>query len=151
MTRIWQLILLWGVVLGIGTGLTAMVLGVTVATRGFSQRRGLVIAWCPAVEAQSYPSRTITIVVPFAAGAPDSVARVMAKGLQAQTAQSVIVENRPAANGTVATEAAAKAPPDGHTLLITSPSIAVNPSIYRKLGYDVITDLEAVTAICRAE
>jgi tripartite-type tricarboxylate transporter receptor subunit TctC len=111
-----------------------------------------VTALCPAsAEAQSYPSRTITVVVPFAAGAPDSVARVMAKGLQAQTAQAVIVENRPAANGTVATEAVAKAPPDGHTLLITSASIAVNPSIYRKLGYDVLTDLEAVTAICRTE
>jgi tripartite-type tricarboxylate transporter receptor subunit TctC len=110
-----------------------------------------LIALCPAVGAQSYPSRTTTIVVPFAAGAPDSVARVMAKELQAQTRQSVIVENRPAANGTVATEAVAKVPPDGHTLLITSASIAVNPSIYRKLGYDVLTDLEAVTAICRTE
>jgi tripartite-type tricarboxylate transporter receptor subunit TctC len=110
-----------------------------------------LIALCPAVGAQSYPSRTTTIVVPFAAGAPDSVARVMAKELQAQTGQSVIVENRPAANGTVATEAVSKAPPDGHTLLITSASIAVNPSIYRKLGYDVLTDLEAVTAICRTE
>jgi tripartite-type tricarboxylate transporter receptor subunit TctC len=111
----------------------------------------VLIALCPPVGAQSYPGRTTTIVVPFAAGAPDSVARVMAKGLQAQTGQSVIVENRPAANGTVATEAVAKAPPDGHTLLITSASIAVNPSIYRKLGYDVLTDLEAVTAICRTE
>jgi tripartite-type tricarboxylate transporter receptor subunit TctC len=110
-----------------------------------------LIALCPAVGAQSYPGRTTTIVVPFAAGAPDSVARVMAKELQAQTGQSLIVENRPAANGTVATEAVAKAPPDGHTLLITSASIAVNPSIYRKLGYDVLTDLEAVTAICRTE
>jgi tripartite-type tricarboxylate transporter receptor subunit TctC len=111
----------------------------------------VLIAVCPAVEAQSYPNRMITIVVPFAAGAPDSVARVMAKGLQAQMGQSVIVENRPAANGTVATEAVAKAPPDGYALLITSASIAVNPSIYRKLGYDVLTDLEAVTAICRTE
>jgi tripartite-type tricarboxylate transporter receptor subunit TctC len=110
-----------------------------------------LIASCPAVDAQSYPSRMITIVVPFAAGAPDSVARVIAKELQAQTAQSVIVENRPAANGTIATEAVAKAPPDGYTLLVTSASIAVNPSIYRKLGYDVLTDLEAVTAICRTE
>lgn len=110
-----------------------------------------LIALGPVAGAQPYPSRMITIVVPFAAGAPDSVARVMAKQLQAQMGQSVIVENRPAANGTVATEAVAKVPPDGHTLLITSASIAVNPSIYRKLGYDVLTDLEAVTAICRTE
>lgn len=110
-----------------------------------------LIALGPVAGAQPYPSRMITIVVPFAAGAPDSVARVMAKQLQAQMGQSVIVENRPAANGTVATEAVAKAPPDGYTLLITSASIAVNPSIYRKLGYDVLSDLEAVTAICRTE
>jgi len=99
-----------------------------------------LIALCPAVEAQPYPSRMITIVVPFAAGAPDSVARVMAKGLQAQTAQSVIVENRPAANGTVATEAVAKAPPDGYTLLVNSNAHSVNPAIYAKLPYDTLTD-----------
>jgi tripartite-type tricarboxylate transporter receptor subunit TctC len=104
------------------------------------------IAW-----AQSYPSRLVTIVVPFAAGAPDSVARILAKQLQSQLGKSVIVENRPAANGTVATEAVAKGPPDGCTLLVTSASIAVNPSIYRKLPYNVLTDLEAVTSICRTE
>jgi tripartite-type tricarboxylate transporter receptor subunit TctC len=101
--------------------------------------------------AQSYPSRVVTIVVPFAAGAPDSVARIMAKQLQFQLGKSVIVENRPAANGTIATEAVAKGSPDGYMLLITSASIAVNPSIYRKLPYDVLTDLEAVSSICRTE
>jgi tripartite-type tricarboxylate transporter receptor subunit TctC len=101
--------------------------------------------------AQAYPNRLVTIVVPFAAGAPDSIARIMAKQLQSQLGQSVIVENRPAANGTIATDAVAKGVPDGHTLLITSASIAVNPSIYRKLPYNVLTDLEAVTSICRTE
>jgi tripartite-type tricarboxylate transporter receptor subunit TctC len=101
--------------------------------------------------AQSYPNRLVTIVVPFAAGAPDSVARILAKQLQSQLGQSVIVENRPAANGTIATDAVAKGPPDGSMLLVTSASIAVNPSIYRKLPYNVLTDLEAVTSICRTE
>ena len=105
-----------------------------------------MVAW-----AQTYPSRTITVVVPFAAGAPDSVARVMARQLQSQLGQSVIVENRPAANGTIATDAVAKASPDGSTLLITSASIAVNPSIYRKLPYDVLADLTAVASICRTD
>jgi tripartite-type tricarboxylate transporter receptor subunit TctC len=68
---------------------------------------------------QSNPGRVV-IVVPFAAGAPDSVARVMAKQLQAQLGQSIIVENRPAANGTIATEAVARAAPDGATLLMPS-------------------------------
>ena len=108
------------------------------------------VMWCSASLAQ-YPGRTVTIVVPFAAGAPDSVARVFARALQSQLGQSVIVENRPAANGTVATEAVSKAPPDGLTLLITSASIAVNPSIYRKLPYDVLTDLAAVASLCRTD
>ena len=64
--------------------------------------------------------------------------------------QSVIVENRPAANGTVGTDAVAKAAPDGHTLLITSASLAVNPSIYRKLPYDVLTDFDAISLIGRS-
>src|SRR5271166_6374056 len=75
----------------------------------------------------------------------------MAQQLQSQMRQSVIVENRPAANGTIATDCVAKAAPDGHTLLITPASIAVNPSIYRNLAYNVLTDLEAITAICRTE
>jgi tripartite-type tricarboxylate transporter receptor subunit TctC len=107
--------------------------------------------WCTVGWGQSYPARLVTIVVPFAAGAPDSVARVMAKQLQSQIAQSVIVENRPAANGTIATEAVAKSAADGYTLLVTSASIAVNPSIYRKLPYDVLADLDAVASICRTD
>ena len=79
------------------------------------------------------------------------VAQIMAQQLQSQMGQSVIVENRPAANGTIATEAVARATPDGHTLLITSASIAVNPNIYRNLPYNVLTDLEVITAICQTE
>ena len=101
--------------------------------------------------AQQYPDRPVHIIVPFAAGAPDSVARILAQQLQAQTKQSFVVENRPAANGTVGTDAVVKAPPDGYTLLVPSASIAVNPSIYRALPYNVLTDLEPVTPICRGE
>jgi tripartite-type tricarboxylate transporter receptor subunit TctC len=111
----------------------------------------IALFWCTAAATQTYPDRTVTIVVPFAAGAPDSVARVMAKQLQSQLGQSVIVENRPAANGTIATDAVARAPADGTTLLITSASIAVNPSIYRKLPYDVLADLTAVASLCRTD
>ena len=79
----------------------------------------------------------------------NSVARIVAQQLQVQIGQSVIVENRPAANGTVGTDAVAKASPDGHTLLITSASFAVNPSMYRKLPYDVLADFEAISLIGR--
>ena len=101
--------------------------------------------------AQQYPDRPVHIIVPFAAGAPDSVARIIAQQLQTQTKQSFVVENRPAANGTVGTDAVAKAPPDGYTLLVPSASSAVNPSIYRTLPYNVLTDLEPITPICRGE
>ena len=101
--------------------------------------------------AQQYPDRTVRIVVPLAAGAPDSVARVLAQQLQIQMKQSFVVENRPAANGTVGTDSVAKSPPDGYTLLVPSSSIVVNPSIYRNLPYDVLRDLESVTPIARGE
>ena len=61
------------------------------------------------------------------------------------------MENRPAANGTVGTDAVAKALPDGYTLLVPSTAIVVNPSIYRNLPYDVLTDLEPVTSLCRSD
>jgi tripartite-type tricarboxylate transporter receptor subunit TctC len=99
--------------------------------------------------AQTYPSRTVRIVVPFAAGAPDTVARVLAQQLQIQLGQSVVVENRPAANGVIGTDSVAKAPPDGHTLLISSTAIVVNPSIYRSLPYNLLADLEPVAPITR--
>jgi tripartite-type tricarboxylate transporter receptor subunit TctC len=106
-----------------------------------------IMLWSIPAWPQSYPSRVVRIVVPFAAGAPDTVARLMAQQLQTQLGQSVIVENRPAANGTVGTEAVAKSAPDGYTLLITSASFAVNPSVYRKLPYDVLADFEPISSI----
>jgi tripartite-type tricarboxylate transporter receptor subunit TctC len=99
--------------------------------------------------AQTYPNRVVRIVVPFAAGAPDSVARILAQQLQIQLGQSVVVENRPAANGVIGTDAVAKAAPDGYTLLISSTAIVVNPSIYRNLPYNLLADLEPVASITR--
>ena len=101
--------------------------------------------------AQRYPDRTVRLIVPSAAGAPDTVARIIAQQLQSQLKQSFIVENRPAANGTVGTEAVAKSSPDGYTLLAPSTAIVVNPSIYRSLPYDVMADLEPVTSLCRSD
>ena len=99
--------------------------------------------------AQTYPNRVVRIVVPFAAGAPDSVARILAQQLQTQLGQSVVVENRPAANGVIGTDSVAKAAPDGYTLLISSTAIVVNPSIYRNLPYNLLADLEPVASINR--
>src|SRR5262245_16272979 len=107
--------------------------------------------WPASASAQQYPSRAIRIVVPFSAGAPDTVARLVGQQLSTQMGQPVIIENRPGANGVTGTNEVAKAPPDGHTLLVVSSSFAVNPSIYRKLPYDPLHDLEPVTAICATE
>ena len=104
-----------------------------------------------AAGAQAYPSRAIRLIVPFSAGAPDTVARIIGQQLSVQLGQPVVIENRPGANGVTGTHEVVKAPPDGHTLLIVSSSFAVNPSIYRKLPYDPLGDLEPVTSICATE
>ncbi len=111
----------------------------------------LTLAMHRTASAQQYPDRVVRVVVPSAAGAPDTVARIFAQQLQVQLKQSFIVENRPAANGTVGTDAVAKAPADGYTLLVPSTAIVVNPSIYRSLPYDVLADLEPVTSLCRSD
>jgi tripartite-type tricarboxylate transporter receptor subunit TctC len=101
--------------------------------------------------AQAYPTRAIRIVVPFSAGAPDTVARIIGQQLNAQMGQPVVIDNRPGANGTTGTQEVVKAAPDGYTLLIVSSSFAVNPSIYRRLPYDAASDLEPVTSVCATE
>src|SRR5712691_3809520 len=97
---------------------------------------------------QSYPNRPVRIIVPFGAGAPDTIARVVGQQLAAQTGQPFVVENRTGANGIVGTEAVSKAPPDGYTLLLVSASFVVNPSIYRKLPYDTLVDFAPVSNLC---
>jgi tripartite-type tricarboxylate transporter receptor subunit TctC len=97
--------------------------------------------------AQQYPAKPVRMIVPFAAGAPDVAARILGQQLQSQLGQPVLVENRPGANGVPGTDAVAKADPDGYTLLLVSTSIAINPSLYRKLPFDVLKDLEPVSEV----
>ncbi len=102
----------------------------------------------PQSHAQSYPQRPVRLVVPFGAGGPDAIARIVGQQLSTQIGQNVVVDNRPGANGIVGTDTVAKATPDGHTLLLVSASIAVNPSIYRKLPYDAARDFTPITNVC---
>jgi tripartite-type tricarboxylate transporter receptor subunit TctC len=101
--------------------------------------------------AQDYPNRPIKIIVPFGAGAPDSVARIISQRLSAQLGQPVIVENRAGANGIIGSDLVAKSTPDGYTLLITTVSFVVNPSVKKKLPYEPLKDFLPITNICDQE
>src|SRR5918993_5708298 len=104
-----------------------------------------VLAAAPSL-AQQYPTRALRIVVGFApGGSADVLSRIMGQRLAESLGQPVIIENRPAAGGTVATEIVAKAQPDGHTMLLGSVGTMVfAPALYTKLPYDVLRDFEHV-------
>jgi len=107
------------------------------------QRRrlaGLLAALCVTTglaHADDFPSRTVTLVVPFSPGGPtDAMARTLANALQAALEQTVIVENKPGAGGNIGADAVARAPADGYTLLFgTSGPLAINQYLYRKISY----------------
>ena len=101
------------------------------------------------VHAQTYPGKPIRFVVPFAAGGgSDLVARTVALRLTDALGQSVVVDNRAGAAGTIGADIAAKAPADGHTLLLgSSGPVTINPVLYAKLPYDAARDFAPVTLI----
>ena len=96
--------------------------------------------------AQPYPNKPIRLVIPFApGGGTDILARMIAQKLSEALGVPVIADNRPAVDGLVASEAVARAVPDGYTLLIVSSSHAINPAIGRKLPYDTLRDFAPIT------
>jgi tripartite-type tricarboxylate transporter receptor subunit TctC len=113
----------------------------------------MLIVWvCGAggVGAQNYPARTVRLIVPFPpGGGNDIVGRIVAHRLGESFGQQVIVDNRGGAGGTIGTDLAAKAPPDGYTLLINNISIAVNATLYPQLPYDTVKDLAPVSLLGR--
>ncbi len=95
-----------------------------------------------------WPKQTIKLVVPFTAGSgTDIVARAVAERLTQALGQSVVIENKPGAGGTIAANQVAKSTPDGYTLLVHSSGHVVNPAIYPNLPYDTLKDLSGVTTL----
>jgi tripartite-type tricarboxylate transporter receptor subunit TctC len=112
----------------------------------------LVLAQSGAAPAADYPSQTIKIIVPFPpGGGVDVVARLIAPRLSESLSQSVIIENRPGAGGSVGATAVAQSPHDGYTLLLgTGSTHGTNPNVYTKLGYDAVRDFAPVALITSA-
>jgi tripartite-type tricarboxylate transporter receptor subunit TctC len=101
------------------------------------------------VRAQTYPARTVTVVVPFpAGGSVDGVARILVQKLNETVGQHFIVENRPGgASGTVGANAVAKSAPDGYTLMVSASVHVINPFLYKNVPYDVVSDFTPVTLL----
>jgi tripartite-type tricarboxylate transporter receptor subunit TctC len=102
------------------------------------------------LHAQDYPSRPLRVIVPFSpGGAVDGPMRLIAQELSKQLGQAVIVENRPGAGATIGTEAVARAPADGYTLLLASQTNAISATLYPKLSFDPIEDFAPISLIGR--
>jgi len=113
----------------------------------------LLAALAGAAAAQdAYPARTVTVIVPQApGGANDAIARIVTQKLTEQTGQQFIVDNRTGAGGNIGTAAAAKAKPDGYTLLLTvSSTHVINPWLYKAPGFDPVKDFEPITPVATA-
>jgi tripartite-type tricarboxylate transporter receptor subunit TctC len=105
----------------------------------------LAAGWAVQAHAQGYPSRTVTLIVPFAAGGPtDVVARTLGASMTKTLGQTVVIENKLGAGGTIAANYVAKAPADGYTIFIHHNGMATATGLYRKLPYNPMTDFEYI-------
>jgi tripartite-type tricarboxylate transporter receptor subunit TctC len=107
-----------------------------------------LLAACLAHAQSPYPTRPVRLVAPFAPGGPvDVVARLLAPKLSDGLGQQFYVENHPGASGNIGTALVAKAPADGHTVLVISSTLVVNPSLFDKLGFDTEKDLAPISLV----
>jgi tripartite-type tricarboxylate transporter receptor subunit TctC len=118
-------------------------------TRRMVLAAACAIAFCGAAAAQDYPSRPITLVVPYAAGGGNDVmARIVAEKMSKSLGQQIVIENKGGAGGSIATRQVAKAAPDGYTLgLGGTGTLAINPTLYHNVGYDPRRDFAPVGLI----
>ena len=97
-----------------------------------------------------YPSKVIRMILPFPPGGPtDILGRVVGQKLTESLGQPVVIDNRPGAGGNVGTDYASKQAPDGYTIALVSPALAISPSLYKKLGYDPLKDLAMVSLVAQ--
>ncbi|MEI2414627.1 tripartite tricarboxylate transporter substrate binding protein [Orrella sp. JC864] len=106
-------------------------------------------ALCAPALAQDFPNKPITFIVPFAAGsATDQIGRAIGQGVTEQTGQPVVIENRPGASAMIGAQTAARAAPDGYTVLITTNTThAANEHLYKSLAYDPVKDFAPITLL----
>jgi tripartite-type tricarboxylate transporter receptor subunit TctC len=111
----------------------------------------VLVAVCGVAVAQDYPAKPVTFYVPFAAGsATDTLARSLGQGVTAETMQNVVIDNRPGANGIIATQAFIRTAADGYSVIIgTNTTHAANEHLYKKIPYDPVRDFTPVTTIAR--
>jgi tripartite-type tricarboxylate transporter receptor subunit TctC len=106
-------------------------------------------AWSCALSAygQAYPERSVRMIVAFPTGASQILAIMLSEQLRETLGQAVVPDFRPGAGGNLASELAAKAPTDGYTVLLTSPTVAISPSLFKNLGYDTFRDFAPVSLL----
>jgi tripartite-type tricarboxylate transporter receptor subunit TctC len=108
----------------------------------------IAVAAAGHASAQQYPTRNITMLVPYAAGGPtDTVARVIAQSMSKPLGQTIVVENRPSAGGSLAPEQVKNAKPDGYTILIHHVGMATTPALYRQLRFNPLSDFDYIGLI----
>jgi tripartite-type tricarboxylate transporter receptor subunit TctC len=126
-------------------------MGVRVTAICMAAAVGLVLACGVALAqtgAEAYPAKPIRFILPFPpGGGTDILGRIIAERLTANLGQPVVLENRGGAGGNVGAEAAAKSAPDGYTIVLVAPSLAISPSLYTKLNYDPVKDLAPISLV----
>jgi len=102
----------------------------------------------PVLAQDAYPGRPVRFILPFPPGGPtDILGRLISERLGAQLGQPVVTENRGGAGGNVGAEAAARSAPDGYTIVLVAPSLAISPTLYAKLNYDPVKDLAPISLV----
>jgi tripartite-type tricarboxylate transporter receptor subunit TctC len=109
----------------------------------------LTVAAIAPLGAQPWPNKPLRLIIPFpgAGGGADYVGRVVGQKLAERLGQPVVIENRPGAAGNIGIDLVAKAQPDGYTLLLSTPSLTISPSLYKKLSYDPVKDLAPISLV----